>query len=40
MLLHGVKDTEFEIYHGDTLHNARDWLRETNPANSRSLMRW
>jgi type I restriction enzyme M protein len=32
MLLHGVKDTEFEIYHGDTLHNAWDWLRETNPA--------
>jgi type I restriction enzyme M protein len=22
MLLHGVKDTEFEIYHGDTLKNA------------------
>ena len=21
MLLHGVKDTEFEIYHGDTLTN-------------------
>jgi len=32
MLLHGVKDTEFEIYHGDTLANAWDWLRETNPA--------
>lgn len=32
MLLHGVKDTEFEIYHGDTLTNAWDWLRETNPA--------
>jgi len=32
MLLHGVKDTEFEIYHGDTLHNAWDWLWETNPA--------
>lgn len=32
MLLHGVKDTEFEIYHGDTLTN--DWyiLREMNPA--------
>jgi type I restriction enzyme M protein len=27
-----VKDTEFEIYHGDTLTNAWDWLRETNPA--------
>jgi len=32
MLLHGVKDTEFEIYHGDTLANAWDLLRETNPA--------
>ena len=31
MLLHGVKDTEFEIYHGDTLKNDWDWLRETNP---------
>ena len=32
MLLHGVKDSEFEIYHGDTLTN--DWtiLREMNPA--------
>jgi type I restriction enzyme M protein len=27
-----VKDTEFEIYHGDTLKNDWDWLRETNPA--------
>ncbi|MBB6244253.1 type I restriction-modification system subunit M [Rhodanobacter sp. MP1X3] len=32
MLLHGVKDTEFEIWHGDTLKNDWDWLRETNPA--------
>lgn len=32
MLLHGVKDTEFEIYHGDTLTNDWDELRETNPA--------
>lgn len=32
MLLHGVKDTEFEIYHGDTLLNEWDILRETNPA--------
>jgi type I restriction enzyme M protein len=32
MLLHGVKDTEFEIYHGDTLDNDWDFLRETNPA--------
>lgn len=32
MLLHGVKDSEFEIYHGDTLTN--DWavLSELNPA--------
>ncbi|UST54206.1 type I restriction-modification system subunit M [Comamonadaceae bacterium OTU4NAUVB1] len=32
MLLHGVKDTEFEIYHGDTLTNDWDMLRESNPA--------
>ena len=32
MLLHGVKDTEFEIYHGDTLTNDWEFLRETNPA--------
>jgi len=32
MLLHGVKDSEFEIYHGDTLTNDWDFLRETNPA--------
>jgi type I restriction enzyme M protein len=32
MLLHGMKDTEFEIYHGDTLANDWDFLRETNPA--------
>lgn len=32
MLLHGVKDTEFEIYHGDTLTNDWDFLRELNPA--------
>ena len=32
MLLHGVKDTEFEIYHGDTLTNEWDALRERNPA--------
>ncbi|MFM9975596.1 MAG: type I restriction-modification system subunit M, partial [Beijerinckiaceae bacterium] len=32
MLLHGVKDTEFEIFHGDTLINDWDMLRETNPA--------
>ncbi|MBU3655710.1 MAG: type I restriction-modification system subunit M [Alphaproteobacteria bacterium] len=32
MLLHGVKDTEFEIFHGDTLTNDWDMLRESNPA--------
>lgn len=32
MLLHGVKDSEFEIYHGDTLTNDWDALREMNPA--------
>lgn len=32
MLLHGVKDSEFEIFHGDTLTNDWDFLRETNPA--------
>ena len=32
MLLHGMKDTGFEIYHGDTLANTWNWLRETNPA--------
>src|SRR5690606_39164547 len=32
MLLHGMKDSEFEIYHGDTLKNDWDMLRETNPA--------
>lgn len=32
MLLHGVKDNEFEIYHGDTLQNDWDMLRESNPA--------
>ena len=32
MLLHGMKDTEFEIYHGDTLKNHWDILNEMNPA--------
>jgi type I restriction enzyme M protein len=32
MLLHGVKDTEFDIFHGDTLLNEWDMLRELNPA--------
>lgn len=32
MLLHGVKDTEFEIHHGDTLLNDWEILNEMNPA--------
>lgn len=32
MLLHGVKDSEFEIYHGDTLLNDWSMLNEMNPA--------
>lgn len=32
MLLHGVKDAEFEIFHGDTLENEWDIFREQNPA--------
>ncbi|WP_018675932.1 type I restriction-modification system subunit M [Riemerella columbina] len=32
MLLHGMKDTEFEIFHGDTLLNQWDILSEMNPA--------
>lgn len=32
MLLHGVKDTEFEIHHGDSLANDWDILNEDNPA--------
>lgn len=32
MLLHGVKDTEFEIHHGDSLLNDWDILKELNPA--------
>ena len=32
MLLHGVKDSEFEIHHGDSLLNDWDILREENPA--------
>ena len=32
MLLHGVKDSEFEIHHGDTLLNDWDMLNEANPA--------
>ena len=32
MLLHGVKDTEFDIHHGDTLVNDWNILNEENPA--------
>ena len=32
MLLHGVKDSEFEIHHGDTLANDWGMLSEMNPS--------
>lgn len=32
MLLHGVKDNEFDIYHGDSLTNDWTLLNEMNPA--------
>ncbi|MFL0161858.1 type I restriction-modification system subunit M [Aquirufa salirivi] len=32
MLLHGMKDTEFEIFHGDTLENSWSILNELNPS--------
>ena len=32
MLLHGVKDSEFRIHHGDSLLNDWDVLKEMNPA--------
>jgi len=32
MLLHGMKDTAFDIHHGDTLTNDWDMLRDANPA--------
>lgn len=32
MLLHGLKDTEFKIFHGDSLLNDWDILNEMNPA--------
>ncbi len=32
MLLHGLKDSEFEIHHGDSLRNDWDILSEQNPA--------
>ncbi len=33
MLLHGVKDSEFEIHHGDSLTNDWELLNEPNPSN-------
>lgn len=32
MLLHGLKDSEFQIFHGDSLLNDWDILNEMNPA--------
>ncbi|WP_164674975.1 type I restriction-modification system subunit M [Anditalea andensis] len=32
MLLHGMKDSEFEIFHGDTLLNQWDELNQLNPS--------
>lgn len=32
MLLHGMKDSEVEIFHGDSLLNDWEFLRESNPA--------
>ena len=32
MILHGVRDSQFEIFHGDTLTNDWDMLCEPNPA--------
>jgi type I restriction enzyme M protein len=32
MLLHGMKDTEFEIFHGDTLLNQWDEFNQMNPS--------
>ncbi|MCW8896748.1 MAG: type I restriction-modification system subunit M [Flavobacteriales bacterium] len=32
MLLHGIKDTEFEIFHGDTLLNQWDLFNQMNPS--------
>ncbi len=31
-LLHGIRGTECDIYHGDTLRNEWDWLRDDNAA--------
>lgn len=37
MLLHGVKDSEFQIHHGDSLLNDWNILNEMNPAKKCSL---
>ena len=37
MLLHGLKDTEFEVHHGDTLTNEWDILLELSPARKPTL---
>ena len=34
MLLHGLHDSEFEIFHGDTLTNDWDMLKNSNPVKS------
>lgn len=36
MLLHGVKDSEFEIFQGDSLTNDWDMLNEMNPAKKKT----
>ena len=36
MLLHGMKETEFEIFHGDTLTNDWAMLKEENPAKKKT----
>ena len=39
MLLHGLKDTEFEIFHGDTLLNEWDADARTEPGQETELRR-
>ena len=40
MLLHGMKVSEFDVFHGDTLSNDWDMLRETNPDKKPVSMPW
>ena len=40
MLLHGVKDSEFEIFHGDTLLNEWTCCAKPTRPGCRSSMRW